>query len=53
MPPGSEGISIVAESSVEVPFKLLLVDPNGLTLQAADSSLGSAVLDVPVTQGGV
>ena len=52
IPTGSEEISIVAESSVDLPFKLLLVDPNGLTLQTADSFLGSAVLDVPVTQNG-
>ena len=44
---------MVAVSSVNVPFKLLLVDPKGLTLQTADASSGVAVLNVPVSQSGV
>jgi PKD repeat protein len=50
---GSEQISIVAESNLNVPFKLLLVDPSGLTLQTVDSVGGMAVLDRPVTQSGL
>ena len=53
MQPGSQELSIAAESSAVVPFKVLLIDPNGLTLQTADASFGSAVLNVPVTQSGV
>ncbi len=52
MPANSQEVSIVAESSVNVPFKLLLVDPKGLTLQTADASSGMAVLNVPVSQSG-
>jgi hypothetical protein len=31
---------------------LLLVNPSGLTVQVADASNGTAVIDAPVTQGG-
>ncbi len=44
---------MTAESSLTVPFKLLLVDPSGLTLQTADSVSGIATISRPVTQGGV
>jgi hypothetical protein len=50
---GSQEISIVAESNLNVPFKLLLVDPSGLTLQTVDAVGGTAVLDRPVTQSGL
>jgi hypothetical protein len=53
MPSNSQEVSVVAESSVNVPFKLILVNPMGLTVQTADSSAGMAVLNVPVSQGGV
>ncbi len=53
MPSNSQEVSIVAVSSVNLPFKLLLVDPKGLTLQTADASGGVAVLNVPVSQSGV
>lgn len=53
MPSNSQEVSVVAESSVNLPFKLLLVDPKGLTLQTADASSGVAVLNVPVSQSGV
>ncbi len=53
MPSNSQEVSILAVSSVNMPFKLLLVDPKGLTLQTADASAGVAVLNVPVSQSGV
>jgi hypothetical protein len=53
MQPGAQDLSIAAESSIDVPFKLLVLDPQGLTLQTATASAGSAVLNVPVTQTGV
>jgi len=53
MLPGTREISVVTESSLDVPFKLVLVDPTGLTLTTVDSSAGVAVLSAPVTQGGV
>jgi hypothetical protein len=52
MPSGSQQISVVVESTLAVPFKLLLVNPSGLTLQTVDASNGTAVIDAPVTQGG-
>ena len=53
MQPGAQELSIAAESSIDVPFKLLVLDPQGLTLQTATASAGSAVLNVPVTQTGL
>jgi hypothetical protein len=52
MPPGSEEISVVVESTLAVPFKLLMVNPSGLTVQTVDASNGIAVIDMPVTQSG-
>jgi hypothetical protein len=52
MQSGSQEISLVAESSLNVPFKLVLVGPSGLTLQTADASSGIAVINTPATQGG-
>ncbi len=51
--PGSKEISVSAESSLNVPFKVALVDPSGLRLQTADSIAGIATISQPVTQGGV
>jgi len=50
---GSQQISVVAESSVNVPFKLALVNPSGLTLQTVDASNGTAVLSASITQSGI
>ena len=50
---GAQEISVSAESSLNVPFKVVLVDPSGLTLQTADSVAGIATISGPVTQGGV
>lgn len=52
MPANSQEVSILAVSNVNVPFKLLLVDPTGLTLQTADASSGVATLNVPVSKSG-
>ena len=53
MPSGSQQISVVVESTLAVPYKLLLVNPSGLTVQIVDASNGIAVIDAPVTQAGV
>jgi hypothetical protein len=50
---GSQEMSVVVESSLNVPFKLALVNPSGLTLQTVDAVGGTAVLNAPVTQSGV
>jgi hypothetical protein len=52
MPSGSQEISVVIESSLAVPFKVLLINPSGLTPQTIDASNGIAVIDAPVTPGG-
>ncbi|MGH9874879.1 MAG: PKD domain-containing protein [Pyrinomonadaceae bacterium] len=52
-PSGSQELAISAESSLNVPFKLVLVDPSGLTLQTADSQAGIATVSKPVMPGGV
>ena len=44
---------MTAESSLNLPFKLVLVDPSGLTLQTVDSQAGIATLSKPVTAGSV
>jgi hypothetical protein len=53
MPSGSQEISVVVESTLPVPFKLLLINPSGLTVQTVDASNGIAVIDAPVTAGGI
>lgn len=50
---GSQEMSVTAESTVNVPFKIAIVDPKGVTLQMADSVSGIATLNVPVNQQGV
>ncbi|MFN2455015.1 MAG: PKD domain-containing protein [Pyrinomonadaceae bacterium] len=46
-------IAVVAESTAGAPIKLVLIDPSGLVLNTADASTGYAVIETPVTQGGV
>jgi PKD repeat protein len=53
MQSGSQEISIVVDANLNVPFKVLLVDPSGLTLQTVDAIGGTAVIDRSVTQGGL
>jgi hypothetical protein len=43
----------MAEASGDLPIKVVLVNPAGLTLQVAEAVNGVAVLDAPVTQGGL
>jgi hypothetical protein len=50
---GSQEMSVSAESNLNVPFKAVLVDPSGLTLQTADANSGIATISQPVTQGGI
>jgi PKD repeat protein len=50
---GSKEFTVIAETSLNVPFKLVVVNPSGLTIGTADATGGMAVLNVPVTSGGV
>jgi hypothetical protein len=53
VPSSAQSISVVAEATPDVPVKMVLVDPSGLALATADSSSGIAVINQPVTQGGI
>jgi hypothetical protein len=52
VPSGAQEISVVAESSLNVPYKLVLVNPSGVALQTVDASNGVAVLNSTVSQSG-
>jgi hypothetical protein len=52
-PPGSSEFSVLAESNLNLPFKMIVVNPSGLTIATADATGGIAVLNVPVNAGGV
>jgi hypothetical protein len=43
---------VTVESTLNVPFKIALVSPSGLTLQTIDAVNGIATVSQPVTQGG-
>jgi hypothetical protein len=49
---GSQEMSVTVESSLNVPFKIAIVNPYGLTLQTVDAVGGIATINQPVTQGG-
>jgi hypothetical protein len=53
LPTGTRAISIAAESSINVPMQLVLLDPSGRVVQTVNSSSGVAVLETPITQSGV
>ena len=52
-PDNTNSVSVVAEAAGDLPIKIVLVDPSGLTLASADNSSGLAVLDVPVSRAGI
>jgi hypothetical protein len=52
-PDNTNSVSVVAEAAGDLPIKIVLVDPSGLTLASADNSSGLAVLDVPVSRSGI
>ena len=51
-PANARSVSVVTESNLNLPFRLLLVDASGLTLQSADSANGIATISQPVAGGG-
>ena len=53
VPAGAQEISVVAESSLDVPYKLVLINPSGVALQTVDASNGVAVLNSTVNQSGI
>ena len=53
LPAGTQAISVAAESSANVPIRLLLLDPSGRVVQTVNSSSGVAILETPITQSGV
>jgi hypothetical protein len=46
-------ISAVAETSSLAPIKLAVIDPGGLTVQIVDAVNGVAVINTPVSRGGL
>lgn len=52
VPANAHSVSIVGESTGDLPIQIMLVDPLGLTLATSDNSSGLAVLSVPVSGGG-
>jgi hypothetical protein len=52
VPAGAQEISIVTESTLNVPYKLVLVNPSGVAIQTVDATNGVAVLNAPVSQSG-
>ncbi|HKO45234.1 MAG TPA: Ig-like domain-containing protein [Pyrinomonadaceae bacterium] len=51
-PANSESMSIFTESSVNLPYQLVLISPQGLTLKTVNASNGMATIEQPLTQGG-
>ncbi len=47
---GATALSVIAES--DAPIRLVVVDPSGTILGLSDASNGSALVEMPVTQGG-
>lgn len=47
---GATALSVIAESNA--PIRLVVVDPSGSILGITDSSNGSALVEMPVSQGG-
>jgi hypothetical protein len=53
LPTGTRAISVVVESSLKVPMQLVLLDPSGRSVQVVNSSNGVAILEAPISQGGI
>lgn len=52
VPANATSISVIAESTPQLPVKIVLIDPTGLALATSDNSSGFAVINQPVTQSG-
>lgn len=50
--PGTQAISVSADSTTGAPVQLVLIDPSGATIQIADNSNGVAVINRAVTAAG-
>ena len=53
MPPNAQAVSIMAESNLSAPIRILLIDPLGATVATVDSTNGLAVINQAVTPGGL
>jgi hypothetical protein len=53
VPSNATSLSVIAESAPQLPVRVVLVSPAGLTLATADNSTGLATITQPVTAGGV
>ena len=45
-------MTVTVESTLNVPFKIAIVSPSGLTLQTVDATAGIATINQSVTQNG-
>ena len=45
-------IAVMADSNLNAPFRLILIDPSGAIVQSVDASNGTAVIERQVTQTG-
>jgi len=52
VPDNATSLSVVAESTPQLPVKIVLVDPTGLSLAVSDNSSGFAVINQPITRSG-
>jgi hypothetical protein len=53
LPANATAVSVIAEEKGDLPVQLVLIDPLGVTLGTADNSNGLAVINRPVTGGGI
>jgi hypothetical protein len=51
-PSGSSEMTVTVESTLNVPFKIAIVNPSGVTLQTVDAVGGIATINQSVTQNG-
>lgn len=52
-PPNAQSFAIFTQSNVNVPFQLVLVNPNGLTIETVNASNGMATINQKVSGGGM
>jgi len=52
VPTSANSVSVVAEATGNLPIRVVLLDPAGLTLASSDNTSGFATLTVPVSQAG-
>jgi hypothetical protein len=49
---GTQAVAVLVDANLNVPFKVVLIDPSGSVVKVVDSSSGVAVIEAPVSQPG-